>query len=567
MKDLTPFKSFAHKDNKRNPKGINAVIYTRVSHHSQEDNTSLESQKKFCESFAEKKGLHIINHFGGTYESAKTDDRKEFNRMLSFVKRTKDVTYVIVYSYDRFSRSGMGGAQIADELLKKYGVITLAVTQELDPTTSSGSFQQKILFLFSQMDNEQRKDKTVTGMRELIQEGYFPFAPPVGYTNLNRGQKADKQKIVLNETGKMIQKAFLWKANQQMRNSEIVRKLQSMGTSINERRLGQIFANPFYCGLLVSKLIPNELFEGKHEPAVSKEIFLKINNIVLESRNHPVTHKEEDEHLPLKRYMKCKECETPMTGYLVQKKGLYYYKCRKVGCKNNKSAKQAHEQFMALMSIFRIDECDKEIIKTGIKEFYNTFFEELFDNTRLQKAKITELQNKIDTVEENHAIGKVTTEVFNKYASKYKGEIYEIEKELQKITFADSNLEKCLKFVVNFCVKPNEYWQKAEIGERTILQNIIFPNGIIYDRKNDTVRTNRVNSMFAPIPELLRSLRGNKKGETIEFDDFSFLVTPFGFEPKTYCLEGSCSIQLSYGADKISSCHFKSQSNRERQPH
>lgn len=26
----------------------------------------------------------------------------------------------------------------------------------------------------------------------------------------------------------------------------------------------------------------------------------------------------------------------------------------------------------------------------------------------------------------------------------------------------------------------------------------------------------------------------------------SFLVIPFGFEPKTYCLEGSCSIQLSY---------------------
>ena len=25
-------------------------------------------------------------------------------------------------------------------------------------------------------------------------------------------------------------------------------------------------------------------------------------------------------------------------------------------------------------------------------------------------------------------------------------------------------------------------------------------------------------------------------------------MTPFGFEPKTYCLEGSCSIQLSYGA-------------------
>ena len=29
------------------------------------------------------------------------------------------------------------------------------------------------------------------------------------------------------------------------------------------------------------------------------------------------------------------------------------------------------------------------------------------------------------------------------------------------------------------------------------------------------------------------------------------LVIPFGFEPKTYCLEGSCSIQLSYGTSKI----------------
>ena len=28
-------------------------------------------------------------------------------------------------------------------------------------------------------------------------------------------------------------------------------------------------------------------------------------------------------------------------------------------------------------------------------------------------------------------------------------------------------------------------------------------------------------------------------------------MIPFGFEPKTYCLEGSCSIQLSYGASNF----------------
>ena len=140
MKDLSIFKQFAPKKKEQLSIGTNAVIYTRVSSVDQEDNTSLSSQKRYCENYADKKGLNVIGYFGGTHESAKTDDRKEFNKMLTFVKRTKNVSYVIVYSYERFSRSGMNGAQIADDLLKQYGVITLVFSQVLDPSTPAGSF-------------------------------------------------------------------------------------------------------------------------------------------------------------------------------------------------------------------------------------------------------------------------------------------------------------------------------------------------------------------------------------------------------------------------------------------
>ena len=252
MKNLNLFHSFSPKVDTSRQMGVNAVIYTRVSHSSQEENTSLESQKKYCEQFASKKGFNVVGYFGGTYESAKTDDRTEFNKMLSFVKRSKNVSYILVYSYERFSRSGVGGAQIADDLLKQYKVITLAVSQELDPTTASGSFQQKILFLFGQMDNELRKDKTITGMRELLRKGHFPYNPPIGYTNISKGRAVD-HKIIINEQGKLLRKAFEWKANEQMSNATIVAKLNQLGFKTNQKRFGYMIANPFYCGIIVVK--------------------------------------------------------------------------------------------------------------------------------------------------------------------------------------------------------------------------------------------------------------------------------------------------------------------------
>lgn len=509
MSNINLFKSFAPSKDSKLEAGINTVIYTRVSHHSQEDNTSLESQKKYCDNFAKRRGLNVVGYFGGTYESAKTDDRKEFNKMLSFVKCSKSVTYVVVYSYERFSRSGINGASIADDLLKMYGVITLAVTQELDPTTPSGSFQQKILFLFGQMDNELRKDKTITGMSELLRKGYRPYSIQRGYVNLNKGRAID-QKVVLNKEGKILRKAFLWKANLQMRNTEIIKKLSGLGVEINERRLGEMLSNPFYGGIIVSKMIPGEVIEGKHEPMVSKAIFLKANNIISEARSHPVSHNEEDNNLPLKRFLKC-DCGTPMTGYVVIKKGLYYYKCRVTGCKNNKSAKQLHEKFKGLISMFKINESEESLIKTAMETVYHSVFKEQFENQTLQKSKISELNKNLGKVEEKYVLGNINKELYIKYHSKYTAEIQELEKQMAKIDLGSSNLDKCLELVMKFCRNPLLLWNNGKIGEKTILQNLLFPNGIVYNRENDQVRTSRINSIFALIPELAKVLKGKKK--------------------------------------------------------
>jgi predicted site-specific integrase-resolvase len=66
---------------KRN--GANGIIYTRVSSQEQaENNGSLEVQMKYCQEFAKRSQIPIRETFGGSYESAKSDGRKEFQRYI-----------------------------------------------------------------------------------------------------------------------------------------------------------------------------------------------------------------------------------------------------------------------------------------------------------------------------------------------------------------------------------------------------------------------------------------------------------------------------------------------------
>ena len=149
-KDLEKFRQFAKKSITPSSEGkTQTVIYTRVSTKEQaENNASLETQMKYCELYAKKRELNVVEHFGGTYESAKSDERKEFQKMLSYVKRHSNIAFIIVYSFDRFSRTGANGSYITDQL-RKRGVMVLSATQEVDSSTSAGSFQQDLFFLFT----------------------------------------------------------------------------------------------------------------------------------------------------------------------------------------------------------------------------------------------------------------------------------------------------------------------------------------------------------------------------------------------------------------------------------
>ena len=541
MEQTTKYKRFAKKKDTQLMTN-NAVIYTRVSSKEQADgNASLDTQLKYCNEYAKKKGFNVVEYFGGTYESAKSDERKEFNKMLSFLKRRKNISYVIVYSYDRFSRTGANAAYISLNL-KKRGIHTISVSQEVDTSKPSGVFQENLYYMFSQFDNELRKDKAVTGMKEKLRNGYWCFHPPVGYENLNRGETADKAEYVLNKKGKMIKKAFEWVHKYGWNMEKVSAELAKRGTYITAKRLTVILRNPFYAGLITSSIIPNEIYEGKQEKAISYKKFIEVNDIMdgkSISRKH-VNHKKKNEDIPLRGHLYCDECSNKMTAYKASKNQKYYYKCTTKGCGNNQRAEQIHEIFREILKYYQIPKKDF----APLVDYLKAEFKDLISDTNEKKKELNKnlsgLNSKLEKLEEKYLFEGVSQEMYQKHLAKITKEKNEILKDLDAPQIKFSNLENFINMAVEISCNMLKIWDLSDYDEKMNLLKLLFPDGILYNRKKLLFRTLSVNKLFESSPLFSETYKAQKEKGELFLNNSPQQVGVARFELTIPCSQSRC---------------------------
>ncbi|MES2398099.1 MAG: recombinase family protein [Bacteroidota bacterium] len=488
----------------------NAVIYTRVSTKEQaENNNSLETQRKYCDQYAEKNNYNVSCYFGGLYESAKTDGRKEFKRMLEFINKPENkVESIIVFSTDRFSRTGGHAIAIAEEL-RKTGIHIISCSQPTDTKTSSGKFQQNMQFLFSEYDNELRKEKCVTGMKEKLYNGYWMGKAPHGYKHVGFNKN---QKLEITAAGEVIRKAFYLKAEHGLSNTEISQRCKAFGHFIHEKRLSVIFKNPFYCGYIKNKLLGDEITKGKHEPLISEEVFLKVNNIGFNNSKNYVT-KQTDELFPLKRFITCEKCGTTWVGYTVKNKKATYYKCNKKECRCNRNASVIHEGFNKYLSTYSIPERFVEPMKLQLGMTFKEMNKDNEVSKILINANLNEVKEKLNKLEERYALGEVEDkEVYKRLKVRFWDEINAITGELSKVDLKLSNLDNFVNYTVKLSSKLNVMWGLGSFELKQGLQNLIFPDGVTYNFQNNTYRTCRSNSVFASIAVQARVLEQKETG-------------------------------------------------------
>ena len=80
-------------------------------------------------------------------------------------------------------------------------------------------------------------------------------------------------------------------------------------------------------------------------------------------------------------------------------------------------------------------------------------------------------------------------ETYERFRVKYTKEFDKIRKEMATCGISISNLKEMINEAVFICQNLRQLWQDGGITLKEALQNLLFPNGLVYDKKNGAFRT------------------------------------------------------------------------------
>ena len=530
-------KNFAKGKENIAKKGGRAVIYSRVSSKEQLEGFSLEVQKEKCEEYAQRKGYVVVERFGGTYESAKSDkERKEFNRMLKFVKAKHNrIDAVIVYSTSRFSRTG---STTIIEQLKACNIPVLSASTDYDPRDISGEMMQGMELLNARIDNAVKSKAVKDAGKRALESGRWISKAPRGY-DMKTTKK--EQTITINHEGELIREAFLLKANEGLTTEEIRTRFKARGLDLSKQSWSHIFQNIFYAGYFAHPFLLGEVIKGGQPPLVSLEVFCKVNGLNMKAHNRGYEVKTDKPWAPLLGTIRCKHCGKNLTAALSTKmrkkygRDIGYYTCSRKGCKHNLSAKMVNEKFEEVLDGLSVLPEYLNVFRLGLSKLFPALNKQNAEAAKAIKFHLTEKEKEIEKVEYNLATApnSKVQEICLSQLEKLEEEKHEIEEELNNTGIGLLNLQNYIEY--GLLLKDNllKMWEIASLTHKRSLQKILFPEGVFFDKENEDIEPVSKNDFLFARCLNSTDYEEKEKGQTLNFEDLSHLAPQVGLEPTT----------------------------------
>ena len=311
-------------------------IYTRKSTDTEDRQVrSISDQLAELKELALKEDIEVVDVFVEK-QTAKVPGRPVFDEMLLRIEQN-EASGILAWHPDRLARNSVDGGKII------YLLDTEKITELKFPTfwcdpTPQGKFMLSIAFSQSKYYVDNLSENIKRGHRNKVKDGIWPQMAPLGYVNVKGAGIA-----IHPEFAPLIKKTFETYATGNFTLRQVREKFNALGlTGKSEGELAvsnyqKILKNPIYTGLIRYN---GEIFEGKHEPIITKKLFDLCQEVML--------RKSKPKSKGLKTYLyrgffRCGECGCFITTET--QKGHNYLRCTKR--KNPCSQKYVREEVIA----------------------------------------------------------------------------------------------------------------------------------------------------------------------------------------------------------------------------
>ena len=525
----------------------NVILYVRVSTDEQAGKGySLRDQEQKLINYCLTNNLNILEIFREDY-SAKTFKRPEFKKLLDFCKKNKkDVHQLIFIKWDRFSRNTGESYQMI-ETFNGLAIEVNAIEQPLDLSIPEQGLMLAVYLSIPQVENHRRSLNIISGMRRAFKEGRYVGSAPKGYEN---GKDSSKKPLLIpGQDAKFIQEAFELMSTGLHNQIEVMNKLKKKGLTISKTPFSNLLKNPIYYGGVPLKAYKSEkecIVDGIHEPLISKQLFDKVQNVLNNRRSkHHTKHKKVNDNFPLKGFLLCPKCNSQLTASTSKGRSKYYsyYHCISP-CNSRYLIEDVH---------FWIEDYLKTIsLDTPVKKLFEEMIKEALYNERDKKQlgakhheKVKNIETRLERLQDIYIDGDIDKTEYQIAKTRFEN-IHSELKDKESEVINEKEVLELYKKAINKVENINNQYIKCNIEDKRRIIGSIFPNNFQFENKK--VRTADLNPILLKIANINGASRDKKKWDKSKKIDLSHSVKAEGFEPSTACLEGRCSIQLSYAS-------------------
>ena len=288
---------------------IGALIYVRVSTKEQTENLSLPTQLKTCEEYCRRQGYEILERFHEEGESAKSTDRSQLQKLLTYCRLNRGrVHFVVVFNLTRFARDKYDHFALRSHL-QSLGISLRSATEPIDDT-STGKLMEGVLAAFAQFDNDVRSDRTRAGMKAALELGRWVFLAPIGYLNAPRSM--GKSLVHDPERAPLVRRAFEDYATGQYTKEQLLKRARIWGLTnrrgkpLTSQAIGMLLRNQLYAGIVDVPEYGVRAKRGDFESLISEELFYRVQAIL--SGRVPSTAPRKRAHptFPLRGFVFCR---------------------------------------------------------------------------------------------------------------------------------------------------------------------------------------------------------------------------------------------------------------------